>query len=197
MNTQDLVKKLKTYPLAVVGALLTVVVGGFGFVRSDVLPELRLRCDDLRHELSGYEANIRAGDSLQDDLLNAKGVVTKIERRLIDPEETIANLQYFLAFETSTGVDLSDPRLSGITGGNYAAAATKGKKGKKPKATPFSEVSYNLDASGSYEDLLGLVHALQASRFFMRVDAINLRPSQSLEGGNMDMGLTLSILGQP
>ncbi len=198
MNTEALIKTIKSYPLAVAGGVLLVLIGTFGFLRAEVLPELRLRCDDLKHELSGYESNIRNGGSLQDDLVDAREIVSRVERRLIDPEETIANLQYFLAFETISGADLSDPRQTGVKGGNYDVNAMKGKKTKqKVKATPFSEVSYSLEASGTYDQLLSLIHALQSSRFFLRVDAVSLRPSQSLEGGELAVGLSLSILGQP
>ncbi|MGF1450195.1 MAG: hypothetical protein ACFB20_12370 [Opitutales bacterium] len=198
MNTEALIKKIKSYPLAVAGAVLLIIIGGFGFLRADVLPELRLRRDDLQFELTGYESNIRNGGSLQEDLDKARGIVEQVERRLIDPEETIANLQYFLAFETISGADLSDPRQTGVTGGNYEVEAAKGKKSKKKaKATPFSEVGYSLDASGSYDQLLSLIHALQSSRFFLRVDTVNLSPSQSLEGSELAVGLTLSILGRP
>jgi hypothetical protein len=192
MNSQVLIKALRGYPLAVAGAALSLVIAAGGYVRQSVIPELELHRDDLAHELHGYEANVRNARGLEKDLTEARELVERIDSRIIDPTETVANLQFFLAFEQSAGIRLEDPRKTGITGGR-----SRGTGRAKTKATPFSEVAYTLDAKGELPSLLEFIHQLEESRYFVRLRSLTLSPSQDLSAGEMSATVSLSILGEP
>ncbi|GHB94260.1 hypothetical protein [Cerasicoccus arenae] len=165
MNTQQLIAKLKQYPLAVGCTLVLVVMLVLGFLRSDRLPELNTQYDALQQEAEKINSNSQNAVDLAANLEKLNALVSNIESRLIDTDANTDNYRYFLGMAERAGVNLVDP-------------STGTRKGD-PNMKVYPIVEFNLSISGSFENVLKFLYELRTGRHIMRVESLSIIPKDS------------------
>lgn len=184
MNLNDLIEKLKRYPVPVVsGAMLIGCFLAFYF-RMDMISALELRQEEANSQANQVADNAVAGTSLDDHVESMRVLSAELDRRVVRQSELAVNLKYFYGFEAETGVSLSDLRQ------NVAAA-------KGPGQTVYSGVGYNLILSGSFDQIIAYFDELENGERFYRLNNFNLQRGREAGQSSIMLALNLELLGLP
>lgn len=79
MDYQQLIKKVKQYPIAVVGSILTIALAVLYYLRMPVLPELRDEYEQLSKQVQQIRKNSENAVDLEEHLVRAKLRVAEVE----------------------------------------------------------------------------------------------------------------------
>lgn len=186
MTAQDLIEKVKRYPVpAVCGAIVLVCFIAF-YLRMNLLTDLEITQDDITRQADLVETNRVSGANLEEHLVQMRAQAAELESRIIRHSELANNLEYFYRLESETGVSLADLRQ------NPPAPPARG----APK-TAFTGIGYSVVLSGSFAQAVAYVSELENGRCLYRLESFNL---QRVKEGNQDtlsLALNLELLGWP
>jgi Tfp pilus assembly protein PilO len=186
VKTQQLLPKLKAYPLAISLALVALLAAGWTEYRQGDMDQADSDYKDASDQNEIVTNNLVAGRTL-DAHLNQLGEDKKtIDAALIDPTQSVANQQYFFGFE-STGVSILDP-----TEGNPIVS----KDAAEPSITPFT-----LSATGQWDNMVDFIYGLETGPRLLRFNTFRLEKSQQTlnvgsEPDRMVLTLSVEILGK-
>lgn len=187
MNSQQLLAKIKAYPLALSLFGAAIVLAGWAYYRSGSLDDLRGEYDTVTVNNDQIASNVKDGINFKEQVDQLTAALTQFKPGLIKPSAVIPNQQYFYDYEQTTGVQVLDP-IEGQT--------TVSKDPAEPSVTTFK-----LSASGSWENVITFLNALQTGPHFMRIyqysferfpQERNAAPSSQ----PIRVSLTLEVLGQ-
>jgi len=191
MNAQQILVKIKAYPLALALLGTAIVLAGWSYYRSDSLDDLRGELDTVTADNDQTSTNVQDGINFKEQVDQLTAAVAQFKTALIKPDDIIPNQQFFYDYEQSTGVQILDP----IEGGTVVS---------KDPAEP-SVTTFKLSASGTWVNLITLLNALQNGPPFLRFSQFGLERAQQARtapGGDagtselIHLTLTIDVLGQ-
>lgn len=183
MTNQELVALLKKNPISVGCAVLTLLMVGGSYWRSDALPEATANLEQKSTEGQRLAANLQNSAQLNDQYAAISAAGKEITARLVHPGELAKNLQYFYKIEADTGTKLIELR-------QLPPAAIKG---AKPNFIP---VTYSVSLLGDYNQVLEYLRRLEHGTYFCRVLTSGVTGA-TVERGPLKLSLTVDLLGQP
>jgi len=187
MNAQQLLAKIKAYPLALSLLGVAIVLAGWAYYRSGSLDDLRGEYDTVTVQNDQTATNVKDGINFKEQVDQLTAALTQFKPGLINPSAIIPNQQYFYDYEQSTGVQVLDP-IEGQT--------VVSKEPAEPSVT-----SFKLSASGSWENIMTFLNALQTGPHFMRVSQFTLERfpqdrNAAPTSQPVRVSLSLDVLGQ-
>lgn len=183
MTNQELVAVLKKNPVSVGCAVLTLLLVGGSYWRSDALPEATASLEQKSAEGQRLAANLQNSAQLNEQYTAIAAAGKEITGRLIHPGELAKNLQYFYKIEADTGTKLIELR-------QIPPAAVKG---AKPNFIP---VTYSVSLLGDYNQVLEYLRRLEHGTHFCRILNAGITGA-SVERGPLKLSLNVDLLGQP
>jgi hypothetical protein len=192
MTLQDLVEKLRRYPVPTsCGAIVLVCFFAF-YLRMSLITDLEIENDNVQRQVQQVDQNLSNGRTLEKHILEMEAKVKEFDARVIKPAELANNLKYFYEIEASTHVSIADLRQS-------AAPPAKG-----ASKSILIGVDYSVLVTGRFDQVLSYLNELEHGRHFFRLESFNLqrggeqnRTADAKGPGAVTMSLNLQLLGWP
>ncbi|RME67637.1 MAG: hypothetical protein D6781_12805 [Verrucomicrobia bacterium] len=185
MTTQDLIERIKRYPIVCGSVIVLIACFLAYYFRMDLISDLEARHDEVAAKLMRVEHNLVAGTNLEEDLEAARAYVAKLEERVVRPSELALNLKYFYQFESETGVSLADLR--------QLAETDKGGK----KNTVFRGVGYSAIVSGTFHQIVAYFDELESGPRIYRLKSFTLQRGRETAKSTVNLSINLELLGWP
>ena len=157
-----IIDKLKQYPVAVIGAVVLILCVGVMFLRDGLVAELSAREADLMTHVRTISENARNSKNIEQDVAALEGYVASINERLFRRDELSINTDFFYSFEDSLAIE-----ISGVSQLTFVDPALV--KGGPKELTQYSAISYNINVSGTFQEILGFLYEIHRSDSLMRV----------------------------
>lgn len=189
MNTQDLIAKVKQYPVFVGGAVLCLILIGVYTMRSGQVSGIESEEQDLSNQLKRYQINFSNSTNLEEHLEEIKALSENLKERTMDSLQRGQNLDYFYQFERESDlrvVSVVQEELADVTGGTEGL----------PKLDRFNSIGFIVAVEGKYPDLMAFLYKLQHDRYFIRVDSFSAQQALDAAQNSIRMELRLQILGK-
>ncbi len=180
MTSTDLVALVKKHPIGVSCGLVSIACGILLYVRSGNIAVSQTELEASSAQASKMTANVRNSNGLAEQTAEIQALSKEMESRLMKAGQLAVNLQYFYKLETETEVKLIDVRQNAFP--------------RNPKTT-YAGVPFTVSVQGSYKNVTNFLNRLQNGRHFCRITASTL--TKAGEGGDINLSLTLELLGQP
>lgn len=189
MTLQDLIEKLRRYPIpSACGAIVLVCFFAF-YLRMNLLTDLEIENDGVQRELQQVEHNVTHGKTLAEHIEKMKELAVTLDTRVIKADELANNLRYFYEIEATTGVAIGELRQN------------LGVPAKGAPKTVLTGVDYAVHISGRFDQIVSYLNELEHGRHFYRLESFNLQRGRiEATGGNpapVAMSLNLQLLGWP
>jgi len=188
MNAQQLLAKLKAYPLALSLFGVAILLAGWAYYRSTgALVDATATLDQATQDNNLYNKNVTAGERIDEQLAELTVDGKKFKDALFDPTSVVLNQQYFYDVGTKANVQIGDP---------VEGTIDRDKDPTRPSVTTFS-----LTVSGHWENMVNFIYDLQTGPRMLRFAQVRLVKSASAHsvGGDasrLDMSLVVEMLGQ-
>ncbi|MGH8021356.1 MAG: hypothetical protein ACREIA_24370 [Opitutaceae bacterium] len=183
MTTEDLVERIKRYPLQIACGAVVLVCALLYYFRMGVVSEVETNLDEALRKSNRVEDNIAAGASLQDHLSAMNTFVSELGPRLVQPADLADNLKYFYKLESETGVTLGDLRQSA--------------PGAKGKDELFVGVGYDVMLSGTFIQVVSFINELEHGERFFRLRNFNLQRGREVGQPSLMLSMNIELLGSP
>ncbi len=184
MNPQQIIAKIKSYPLACGLVLAAILLAGWAYYRSGSLEDLRGELDTVLAQNDQSNKNVTEGNNFKEQLDQLTAAVARYKPGLINPSANIPNQQYFYDFENSGVLIVDLGEVSSVAGKD------------EPSITTFK-----LNASGTWDNMISFVNALQSGSHYLRFSQFDIAKapqSRSTAGvaQPVSVSLLLEVLGQ-
>lgn len=187
MNAELILERIKAYPIAVAGLVLTLILGVVLYLRSGNLPELQAQYDTAEKQVEAIKRNSINAVNLKADLEELEVITEEIESRLMRAGDKSENLQYFYELEESSEVSMQNPVLAGYQ--------DVGKK--SPLRTKvFAQLNYRLSFQGTFPAVLGFMYQMRTGKHFMVLDSVRISPVSSVSGEIVQADVSLGVLAE-
>ena len=163
----QIVDQLKRYPIAVVAAVILILCLGVGFLRGDVVDELSTQETELVTRLGTINENVKNSNNLEQDAATLEGYVASIDERLFNRRARSINTAFFYSFEDKTKILISD--VNQLSSEDPALV-----KGGPHELKLYSGISYEISASGTFQEILGFIYEIYKANALMRVADLQL-----------------------
>lgn len=196
MTLQDLVEKLRRFPVPTsCGAIVLVCFFAF-YLRMSLISDLEIENDDIQRQAQQVDQNVTHGRTLDAHNVEMDKKLGEFDARIIKSAELANNLKYFYEIEASTSVSIADLRQSVTTPAKGA-----------PK-TLLMGIDYAVLVTGRFEQVVSYLNELEHGKHFYRLESFNLQrgrqdtaaPSGAtgpITAGPVAMSLNLELLGWP
>jgi hypothetical protein len=172
---------LRKYPLLFGCGMISLILLGVLYMRSDLITAQQEELDKYSTEGKRYRANIANAAQMQEQLDYLVQANNAVADRALKAGALAQNLQYFYRLESETGVRYIDLRPSG-------------KPAVKGKVTPvYVPLNYVVTITGTFPQVIRFLRQLEHGEYFCRITAA----TASGTGGVTTINLNLDILGVP
>jgi hypothetical protein len=185
MSNEELIAFLKKNLICVACVLASIAIGVTIYLRSDELPQAESVFVDQSQKAALLAANIEDSEQLVEQHSKLVAANATIADRMIRVGQLAENEQYYYRLESDTGVKLT----SDIRQVPWSPSA------KSAPKTVYTMVGFALTAEGTYAQLLDLLRKLEGGEHYCRILTCNIRPVGEVRGGQLQMNLTLELLG--
>lgn len=193
MNLQQILAKLKAYPLALSLLGAAILLAGWAYYRdSGALQDASTALDQATQDNERYNSNVKAGEEIDDQAAELAADAKKYNDALINTASVVLNQQYFYDIGAPTGVTIFNP-TQGATEPN--------KDPSRPSVTTFA-----LTADGHWDGLTSFVYGLQTGPRLLRFSRFQLiKTTKTPRGGvvstagdfnQLELTLVVEVLGQ-
>lgn len=197
MTSQDLIAKLKQYPVASISLGLALLLGAVFYFRWSGLQEQLDRKGKLDTEWAEVEENVLKNSvNLETHLEMAKQASQDVTERLIRPAELARNYQYFYRLQNVTGVKIITLQQQPSLPVAPARGASRGSSAAAAPEPLFSKVGYTMSLSGNFQQILEFLHALERGDHFYQLKNCSLQAGPPAEG-LLTLNLNFDLLGEP
>jgi len=174
---------LRKNPISIGCAVLSLVLAGVIYNRSDLLPAVHAVVDQKSREGERLAANVKYSNQLKEHLDEIIAAGKAIDTRLIYASQLANNLEYFYKVEADTNTRLVS--LNQVTSASRVGA-TK---------TAFIQIAFAINVQGSYSQVLDLLHRLEGGLHYCRI--LNATCAKvGADGDLLTLNLNLELLGQ-
>jgi len=181
MNSEQIIAKLKQYPVAAVGLVLTLVLAVVYYLRMPVLPELRDTFDNYEKQVEQINQNKKNSVDLDAHLKQANEIVSNIEKRLIDPDASIANSGYFLRLREESAINFGSGT---VPKPSYFDVDDKKNKNDARATKVYAQMEYKLKLEGELAKVLDFIYRLKTGHHLFVVDSISISPEGQITDGD-------------
>jgi hypothetical protein len=187
----------RRFPLATIFVVLWVALLAGLFFRFGALDEARASLAQQEAEGKRIEKNVLNGTGLDKQVAALTAGLSKLEAKLIRPDDVGTNQQYFYELVSATGVRLANLRPLGVAQGMAQGVAQAKSKAPAANYLPFG---YGVVVDGSFAQVLAFVRALETgARHYRLVDYGLQRQTQdpgagTSNGGKVVLNLNLELL---
>ena len=179
MTSAQLNTLVKKNPLPVACGVLSLILAGVIFWRSDAIPAATKELDEKSTLAYRYDVNLTNATQLKEQQEAISAAIKEIESRLIRPSQLGVNQAYFYKLESEYKVKLTDLRQ------NTAA----------PNKTAYViPVGFTATVQGDFPAVLNFFQALEHGSHFCRVMSASCTGGRT---GPVTLVLNLELLGQP
>ena len=186
MDPKIILAKIKQYPFAVGGAVVSIILIILIWQRGGISEILEAERDEVDKEWTIIEENDRRAVQLKEHVAQLKANAAELGERLMSAEQRALNYQYIFELEAEAGI-----RIQSL---NQAELSKTRKKGA-PKLTLFQPITYTLSARGTYTQILDFLNKLHRGKYFVRVDDFNSSSASQVEPGLVSISLSMDFLG--
>jgi Tfp pilus assembly protein PilO len=179
-NTQPFYQR---QPIAIVCIAVAIVTSAGTYFRSSEIVARQSALEQKSAEGQRLLSNITNATLLKEHYDALVAINGRIAERLVSPAQLGENLQLFYKIEAATGCKISDLRQT------YAPST-------KEKAR-FVPVPYGLNVRGDYRSVLNFVRKVEKSPRFARVSGASLTQMSGDAAGEMQLSLSVELLGVP
>jgi hypothetical protein len=191
ISNEQLLALLKKNPLVTGVVVLSVLLAGAIYYRSDATPEANAALESRSAEGRRLSENIKNSAQLGEHLAALTEANKEINNRLVRVGQLANNLQYFYRLEADTGIKLVDLRQA-------APPRTIPSTGKFP-------VGFTVSVQGPYPQVFDFLRRLESGSHYCRVLTASLVPAEETGGAGTGLmrpssarlTLNLELLGQP
>lgn len=166
MNADLILEKLKTYPLAILCAVLGLICFVVLYLRSGLVSDLSIRETELSAQLRVIEENVKNSANLQSHLDEVLSLAEAVDTRLFYPEQRAININFFYNIEKQYDITFSAMNLQG--------AAPIYSKGGTRELSLYSTMVYSLAMTAPFEKFVELMEGLEASDPLIRIGSFRL-----------------------
>ncbi len=165
MTLQDILAKIRQYPIVAVGLIVTLFFGVIVYLRSEE-PALRKTVEAQRQ--ATYEVflkNQEQSTNIENHNRQLQEQIAIVEANLMDREQTNKNYRVIFDLEEKTGVFQSlvpSPTLPKMDGIEY------------PALTLYEPITWNGSVEGEFSKVLLFFHELRSSPYFVRIERFDL-----------------------
>lgn len=193
MNSQDIINKLKLFPVASIAASVTIILILAIYFRGLSHESQQSRHGQALQKWAQIEENVfKSSVNLETHLESAKKVSQDVTKRLVRSSELAQNYQYFFRLEASSHVKIRSLQ-------QQPSAPRPPAKAKAEGATPplFSRIGYTMNATGDFHEMLAFLHGIEHGPHFYHLKEFSLQ--RSAEAGSRDIMITMNfdLLGTP
>ncbi len=188
LETQDVIKAVKTYPVRFICGALVVGLGLALYFRSGDITQLETSLEQKTQEGTRQQRNIANATLLGEHLQAVQQANEQIAARTITPGALADNLQYFYQLEASLGVKLIDLRQG-------TPAATKGDRA-------YLSVPYTIALDGTYTQVMRFLERLENGNLYVRFVQMTVTPQRDRSRGGSDaeplltLSMNIEVLGR-
>jgi len=186
MTTQDFINKVKQYPFAVGGGLLSLVLLGLLFFTWDRLAQLETEYDSLENEVNVIQRNEINAVGLPVDVARAEAIVKQVNERLMQDDAKAEHYRYFLGLAEKSGVFMSDPR--------YSQLLLPDVKGASIKTKEFAQIVYFIELTGSFREVIDFLYLLRSGKHFVTLTSLEMQADENVGGDSVRAAIRANIL---
>lgn len=183
MTKDELVSLARKNPIGIACAVVSVVLAGVIFFRSDLVPAAEDELGRLTAEAERYAANVQNAAQLKDQLEALLNARKEVDARLLRASQTLNNYQYFYKLESETGMKMT--------------VLTQGLIGKTSGKGAFAPVPFSITMQGAMGQALDYLRRLESGAHYVRVMNVTCGLPPTDRGGPVTLALNLEMLGVP
>lgn len=184
LSNEQVVEFLKKNPISVSCAVLSLLLLGAHYYRSDFAAAAATELEQKTAEAERLDRNLKNAAQLKEHLDALIAAGKEATSRLINAENLPANNQYFYKLESETGVKLvGDPRQSATT--------------KRDAKAAFLPTAFALSVQGEYAQILTFLRHLESGPAYCRVLSATCNGAAGERGQQLVLSLNLELLGSP
>lgn len=165
MNTEQLIAKLKQYPIAVIGGIAAVVFAVVIYFTMGAPDSLRQEDAKLESQWATMDRNRTMAINLDTELAQAKKVVEAVKGKLISIQNKTANYQHFYQLEVASGATIINV---------FQEDVPRAADPAKPSPTLYNVVVVRLELQGTLEQVATFFEKLYSGDRVLRVDNYTL-----------------------
>jgi hypothetical protein len=196
MNSQLIITKCKSYPIAAVSVVVTIILILVINLRGMGHAELQNRYDEANRGWIRMEENLfKNSVNLETHLETAETITQDVRERLIRPSQLAQNYQYFYRLESSTGVKINN--LQQQPSAPRPPAENGARRGAPAPEPLFSQVGYTMSLTGSFNGVLNFLHALENGPHFYQLKNFTLQRGGEADTREISVTMIFDLLGQP
>ena len=170
-------------PVGIACAVVSVVLAGVIFFRSDLVPAAEDELGKQTAEAERYAANVQNAAQLKEQLEALLTARKEADARLLRASQTLNNYQYFYKLESETGMKMT--------------VLTQGLVGKSSGKNAFVAVPFSITVQGTMSQVLDYLRRLESGAHYVRVMNVTCGLPPSDRGGPVTLALNLEMLGLP
>ncbi|MGE9296215.1 MAG: hypothetical protein ACQKBV_08030 [Puniceicoccales bacterium] len=182
MNTEELIAKLKQYPLAVGCGVIVLIAAVLIFLRGGRLEVLETEYEEKLAKSELMSSNVNNAVDLEAHVTQINELVASVDSRLVDAEARPENYRYFLRLAENSQVNLTDQSTA-----KKAVAESSGN-------SVYTTVTFDLVVSGEYKNVLRFLYNIRTGRYISRIDGMTMRPSQTAGAGDNVVTVDLKVV---
>ncbi len=192
MNTQDIIKKVRQYPVVFVAGALSLVLLLVIVFRFGAIADQERRVEDLEDQVLKMERNVENSRELTVHLERLEAANARIDQALINPDNKAGNLDYFYSQEAVTGVV--------ITRVSQQSTPQDRKGAKPPNGSPiysiFQPVKFDLTVDGDFNNIVHFVHRIASDRYLAKVSAVQINIRQDNNSQTLTSNVVVEMLAK-
>ena len=158
----QILDKLKQYPVAVLGVLAILLCVGAIVLRGGAVDELTVKEEEVSSRLRIINGNIKNSKNLEEDVAALDVYVAAINGRVFHREQRSMNTDFFYSFEDELDILISDVS-------QMAAVDVALDKGGPNELKLYSAISYDVKVEGSFKEILEFLHEIHSVDALLRV----------------------------
>jgi Tfp pilus assembly protein PilO len=177
---QQLVNLSRRFPVVVASLVIFVVLVGANYWLWDRQKTLNLQHDEARHNGETVLQSLTTHQRILTELNTVKEALDQIDRNLIVESDLAENQGYFYQIEGATRIRLS--QVSQLS------------SQPSPEGNPFKAIPFALRITGSYSQIITLLHELETGPRLLHVKTCNLARGDAKANNALTMDLVVEIL---
>ena len=183
----QILDKLKQYPVAVLAVFAILLCVGANFLRGSVVDELTVKEQELSSRLQVISGNAKNAKNLEEDVAALDVYVAAINERVFHRKQRSINTDFFYSFEDELDILISDV----IQMSTVDAALDRG----GPNALKlYSSISYDVKVEGSFQEILEFLHKVHSVDALLRVAEFQVNAPDGKKVGSRSLSAELRIV---
>lgn len=185
MTNDALIALLKKNPISVGCGVVSLLLVGWLYYRSDAIPAAEAEFAQKQAEAERLATNLKYSVQLKEQLGKMLAANKEINARIIKASQLGTNTQYFYELERETGVKMVDFRPLPVN------PPAKGSK------SAFIPVGFSVSVQGSFPQVLDYLRQLEMGAKYSRVLTASVSGSVTNRKAPLTLTITVDLLGLP